>query len=111
MDLCQYQMEINKTELDQHSPRLSLDSETRTVQLDGKPLKLTRKEFDLLCALTQHAGEVVPRRALLTLVWGYSPGARTRTLDVHIQRLRRQLGHFAIGSIETIFGVGYRFQP
>lgn len=108
MDL--YQIGINETEFDRHA-RLSLDFENRSVRLDGKPLKLTRKEFDLLDALTRHAGEVVPRKVLLTLVWGYSPDARTRTLDVHIRRLRKQLGRFATRSIETVFGVGYRFQP
>ena len=59
----------------------------------------------------QHAGEIVPRGALLMEVWGYSAEIRTRTLDVHVRRLRRKLGAYADRYIETIFGIGYRFQP
>jgi DNA-binding response OmpR family regulator len=83
----------------------------RTILLDGRPVTLTRKEFALLTALMRHAGEAIPRRALLGMVWGYQPGVRTRTLDVHIRRVRKHFGHFASQYIETIFAVGYRFQP
>ncbi len=72
-------------------------------------MNLTRKENDLLTYLMANAGRVVQRARLLTEVWGYSPAARTRTLDVHIRRLRRKFGHDL--NIETVFGVGYRFQP
>jgi two-component system, OmpR family, alkaline phosphatase synthesis response regulator PhoP len=72
---------------------------------------LTRKEYDLLALLVQHAGEIIPREALLLRVWGYSSEIRTRTLDVHIRRLRKKLGNYADRYIETIFGIGYRFQP
>jgi len=106
-----YQTGGEKTELERYSP-LSMDSGSRTVQLDSKILKLTRKEFDLLHMLMQNAGQVVPRAALLSCVWGYSPEVRTRTLDVHILRLRKQLGWcFATRAIETVCGVGYRLQP
>ena len=81
------------------------------VVLDGAALRLTRKEYDLLAMLAQNAGEIVPRDVLLRQVWGYCDGIRTRTLDVHIRRLRKKLAPFSDQYIETIFGVGYRFQP
>jgi len=59
----------------------------------------------------QHAAEIVPRHALLLQVWGYGADIRTRTLDVHVRRLRKKLGGYAEQYIETIFGIGYRFQP
>jgi DNA-binding response OmpR family regulator len=90
---------------------LIVDFQLQTVQLDGKLVKLTQKEFDLLALLVQRAGELIPRPMLLMLVWGYGVEIRTRTLDVHILRLRKSLGSCATQYIETIFGVGYRFQP
>jgi len=83
----------------------------QTVTLDSQLLVLTRKEYELLSLLVQHAGEIVPRERLLMRVWGYSTEIRTRTLDVHIRRLRRKLGAYAGHYIETIFGIGHRFQP
>jgi len=72
---------------------------------------LTRKEYELLSLLVQNAGEIIPREALLWRIWGYSTQIRTRTLDVHIRRLRKKLGTYSDQYIETIFGIGYRFQP
>ncbi|MFN7999092.1 MAG: winged helix-turn-helix domain-containing protein [Bryobacteraceae bacterium] len=93
---------------DQH---LDLDFEHRIATLDSKPLGLTRKEYELLALLIQNAGEVVGRETLLYRVWGYNNQIRTRTLDVHIRRLRKKIGEHSGVYIETIFGVGYRFQP
>ena len=90
---------------------LFLDFSQQAATVDSQRLVLTRKEYDLLALLVQHAGEIIPRDALLYRVWGYSPEIRTRTLDVHIRRLRKKLGVFADQYIETIFGIGYRFQP
>jgi DNA-binding response OmpR family regulator len=90
---------------------LEVDFRHRTAVLDGGALALTRKEYDLLAALVQNAGEIVEREALLSRVWGYSIEIRTRTLDVHIRRLRKKLGSYSEQYIETIFGIGYRFQP
>ena len=90
---------------------LSFDFHQQIVVLDGRRMTLTRKEYDLLSLLVQHAGQIVPRDALLQEVWGYSPAIRTRTLDVHVRRLRKKLGSYADLYIETIFGIGYRFQP
>lgn len=90
---------------------LSVDFRQRAVVLDQQGITLTRKEYDLLALLVQHAGEIIPREALLMRVWGYNSEIRTRTLDVHIRRLRKKLGVYAEQYIETIFGIGYRFQP
>jgi DNA-binding response OmpR family regulator len=92
-------------------PHLNISFQRRKVMLDGRNLVLTRKEYELLALLCQNAGEIVPRGVLLQQVWGYGEGIRTRTLDVHIRRLRKKLAPFSDRYIETIFGVGYRFQP
>jgi DNA-binding response OmpR family regulator len=79
--------------------------------LDSRRLTLTRKEYQLLAVLVENAGKLIPREVLLMRVWGYGDGIRTRTLDVHIRRLRKHLGSYSHQYIETIFGFGYRFQP
>ncbi len=90
---------------------LTIDFLRHAAALDGEQMTLTRKEYDLLALLVRHAGEIIPREALLLRVWGYGAEIRTRTLDVHVRRLRKKLGAFADQYIETIFGIGYRFQP
>jgi DNA-binding response OmpR family regulator len=90
---------------------LEIDSADEFASLDSRRLPLTRKEYELLTVLVENAGEVVSRVELLMRVWGYGSEIRTRTLDVHIRRLRKQLGSYSDRYIETIFAVGYRFQP
>ena len=90
---------------------LSIDFDQQAASLDTERMILTRKEYDLLALLVQHAGEIIPREALLMQVWGYGAEIRTRTLDVHVRRLRKKLGGYADQYIETIFGIGYRFKP
>jgi two-component system phosphate regulon response regulator PhoB len=90
---------------------LAIDFDQQSALLDSERMTLTRKEYDLLALLVQHAGEIIPREALLMQVWGYGSEIRTRTLDVHVRRLRKKLGGYADQYIETIFGIGYRFQP
>jgi DNA-binding response OmpR family regulator len=90
---------------------LTLDFDQHSAVLDTAPMTLTHKEYDLLALLVRHAGEIIPRDALLLQVWGYGVEVKTRTLDVHVRRLRKKLGGYAETYIETIFGVGYRFQP
>ena len=90
---------------------LAIHFDRQTAILDSTPMTLTRKEYALLALLVQHAGEIIPRDALLLRVWGYGAEIRTRTLDVHVRRLRKKLGTYADLYIETIFGIGYRFQP
>jgi DNA-binding response OmpR family regulator len=87
-----------------------MDFDQQAVTLDGRRMPLTRKEYELLALLVQHAGEIIPRDALLMQVWGYGVEIRTRTLDVHVRRLRKKLGAYAEEYVETIFGIGYRFQ-
>lgn len=87
---------------------LIVDLRNPVAILDSQPLMLTRKEYGLLALLVQHAGEIVPRSILLKEVWGSLPEASIRTLDVHIARVRKKLGHEGC-RIETIFGKGYRF--
>lgn len=90
---------------------LKIDFDRQTALLDDGRLVLTRKEYALLALLVEHAGKIIPREALLMQVWGYGAEVKTRTLDVHVRRLRKKLGQFAQEYIETIFGTGYRFQP
>jgi len=90
---------------------LTIDYDQQIAILDSERMTLTRKEYDLLALLVQHAGEIIPREALLMRVWSYGSEIRTRTLDVHVRRLRKKLGGYADQYIETIFGIGYRFQP
>ena len=90
---------------------LELDFIRKCASVDAHRLVLTRKEYDLLALLVENAGEIIPRQVLLMRVWGYSNEIRTRTLDVHIRRIRKKLGTYSEQYIETIFGIGYRFQP
>jgi DNA-binding response OmpR family regulator len=87
---------------------LVADFEAVTIQVDGGPVKLTRREFDLLRFLVENRNRVLSRDRLLERVWGYDRFIETRSVDVHIGRLRSKLG--AAGSqIETVVGLGYRF--
>ena len=88
--------------------KLSIDFEDIRVICCGQEVKLTRKEFALLTNLAKNAGRVATRQNLLDNVWGYSYFGDTRTLDVHIRRLRQKLGDCG-NCIETVVGIGYRF--
>ncbi|MFQ6132947.1 MAG: response regulator transcription factor [Armatimonadota bacterium] len=91
---------------------IKIDAVHREVVANGKKRLLTPKESDLLHLLAANEGRVVPRQVLLQNVWGYNSQMRTRTLDVHIQRLRRKLGTGLSlpRLIITVPNVGYRFQ-
>ena len=91
--------------------RLAIDAAAHQVTVDGAVVSLTRKEFDLLRALTEARGRVLSREYLLDHVWGYTAAGEieSRTVDVHVRRLRQKLG--AEGQrIGTVTGVGYRFE-
>jgi DNA-binding response OmpR family regulator len=88
--------------------RLSIDFADMRVACDGTPVKLTRKEFALLETLSKTGSRVATRQHILDNVWGYEYYGDTRTLDVHIRRLRQKLGECG-NCIETVVGVGYRF--
>jgi DNA-binding response OmpR family regulator len=88
--------------------RLTIDFADMHITCDGTSIKLTRKEFALLSMLSRSAGRVATRQRLLDDVWGHQYYGDTRTLDVHIRRLRQKLGTCS-DCIETVVGVGYRF--
>jgi DNA-binding response OmpR family regulator len=74
------------------------------------PIELTRLEFDLLAHLMRHRDRAFKREELLAAVWNYPDGVETRTLDKHIESLRRKMG-IASDLLQTVHGVGYRFSP
>ena len=86
-----------------------VDESSWTVRAGGRPLDLTYKEFELLKYLVQHPGRVVSREQLLQEVWGMDYYGGTRTVDVHVRRLRAKLGPERESLIGTIRNVGYRF--
>lgn len=88
---------------------LEIDFDGRTVHVMQKQVDLTFKEFELLKYLILHKGKAVSRQELLNQIWGYDFVGESRTLDVHINSLRRKLGEPYDGWIQVIRGVGYRF--
>lgn len=88
--------------------RLVADFDAVSVEVDGEPIRLTRREFELLRYLVQNKNRVVSRDKLLERVWGYDRAVETRSVDVHVGRLRQKLGP-AGNQIETAVGLGYRF--
>lgn len=88
---------------------LSVDEATYSAKLKGRVLDLTFKEFELLKYLAQHPGRVFTRAQLLQEVWGYDYFGGTRTVDVHVRRLRAKLGPEHESLIGTVRNVGYRF--
>ena len=86
---------------------LAVDVKRRAVTVDGEPVILTYKEFELLCYLLENRGVVLSRDQILTKIWDYNYSGETRTVDVHIRTLRQKLGN-AGALIETVRGVGYR---
>ncbi|MEU8123180.1 response regulator transcription factor [Spirillospora sp. NPDC049024] len=90
---------------------LTIDEATYTARLRGRVLDLTFKEFELLKYLAQHPGRVFTRAQLLQEVWGYDYFGGTRTVDVHVRRLRAKLGAEYESLIGTVRNVGYRFVP
>ncbi|HEV3475030.1 MAG TPA: winged helix-turn-helix domain-containing protein [Actinomycetota bacterium] len=87
---------------------VALNVETYQVTAGGRPMDLTYKEFELLRFLAEHPGRVFSRATLLREVWGYDFYGGTRTVDVHVRRLRAKLGPEHEHLIETVRGVGYR---
>ncbi len=93
-----------------HVGELQIHAPTRTASLAGQPLSLARREFDLLLALAERAGEVVSKRTLLAEVWQQADGGSERTVDVHLSWLRHKLGETAAEPryLESVRGVGVR---
>ena len=90
-----------------------LDARTRRASVDGRPLELTPREFDLLHYLAARAGSVVSKRELLTEVWQLPYGGADKTVDVHLSWLRRKLGETAGAPryLHTVRGVGVKLLP
>jgi len=91
------------------SGEVVVDDATYTAKISGRALDLTYKEFELLKFLAQHPGRVFTRQQLLQEVWGYDYFGGTRTVDVHVRRLRAKLGPENEHLIGTVRNVGYRF--
>jgi DNA-binding response OmpR family regulator len=91
-----------------HGRHLVADFDAVSINVDAAPVRLTRREFDLLRFLVENRNRVISRDRLLERVWGYERFVETRSVDVHVGRLRAKLG--AAGQqIETVIGLGYRF--
>jgi two-component system phosphate regulon response regulator PhoB len=87
---------------------LTIEPESRSVKINKKEVKLTRKEFDLLVALASKPGKVFNRAGLMEMVWGYAYDSLQGTVDSHIKTLRKKLGKMA-DRIETVTGIGYKW--
>jgi DNA-binding response OmpR family regulator len=92
---------------------LDIDARTREVTRKGEPLQLTAKEFDLLWFMANHARQVFSRDQLMDRVWGYEAALDTGTVTVHIRRLREKIEDEPARPrfLQTVWGVGYRFNP
>jgi hypothetical protein len=94
------------------SAGLTIDDPARIVLAHGEPLELTRLEFDLLQYFADHPARVLTRSSLLSAVWDRDPAwSSSRTVDVHVLRLRRALGPEHSRALQTVRGVGYRWVP
>jgi DNA-binding response OmpR family regulator len=91
------------------SGEVVIDEDSYTAKIKGRTLDLTFKEFELIKYLAQHPGRVFSRSQLLQEIWGYDYFGGTRTVDVHIRRLRSKLGPEFESIIDTVRNVGYRF--
>ena len=90
-----------------HVGDLDVDPARRTARVNGRPLQLRSKEFDLLQCLVENEGIVLSREQLLERVWGFDFYGETRTVDVHIAHVRKELGDSCV-QIETVWGIGYK---
>lgn len=88
---------------------IKLEISSQRVTLDGKPLQLTPKEFDLLLALMQNRGKVLTRTFLLETIWGYSFAGDSRVVDSHIKKLRSKVSPYS-SNIKTVISIGYKLE-
>ncbi len=91
-------------------PGLSVSLENYAVVLDGRQLEMPPKEIELLFFLASHAGKVFTREQLLEQVWGFDFFGDSRTVDVHVKRIREKLGDRHEWQLKTVWGVGYKFE-
>ncbi len=99
---------LDKTSNKIHASGVVIDEASYSAKVQGRPLDLTFKEFELLRFLATHPSRVFTREQLLSEVWGYDYFGGTRTVDVHVRRLRAKLGDLE-SLIGTVRNVGYRF--
>ena len=92
------------------SEELVMNLDERTVALNGKRIQLTFKEFELLRLFLSHPGRVYTREQLLDQIWGYEYIGDTRTVDVHVKRLREKIKDHSVWQIATVWGIGYKFE-
>ena len=102
------QMAMSDRTLGYQSGRLAIDFDAVSVRVAGAPIRLTKREFELLRFLVENRNRVLSRDRLLERVWGLDRQVETRSVDVHVGRLRGKLGT-AGRQIETVIGMGYRF--
>lgn len=88
---------------------IKLEISSRRVTLDGKPLQLTPKEFELLLALMQNRGKVLTKTFLLETIWGYSFAGDSRVVDSHIKKLRSKVSPYS-SNIKTVISIGYKLE-
>jgi DNA-binding response OmpR family regulator len=87
--------------------QVAIDPDKREVTVGGQPIDLRTREFDLLYTLAENRGRVLSREQLLDVVWGFDFYGETRTVDVHVARLREKLKNSGL-NIETVWGIGYK---
>ncbi|MEY8348362.1 response regulator transcription factor [Bacillus cereus] len=88
---------------------IRINEKSRKIETNGETISLTVKEFDLLHFLCEHNGQVFSREQLLEKVWGYDYAGSTRTVDTHVKTMRLKLGESG-NYIQTVWGVGYKFE-
>lgn len=91
-------------------PNLTINQSTYIVTYHGKDLELPPKEFELLNFIAQHPNQVFTREQLLDKIWGYEFMGDTRTVDVHIKRIREKMPYDDVWGVKTVWGVGYKFE-
>lgn len=91
-------------------PNMTVNPSTYVVTYHGTQLELPPKEFELLNFLAQHPNQVFTREQLLDKIWGYEFIGDTRTVDVHVKRLREKMPYEDVWSLKTVWGVGYKFE-
>ncbi len=99
-----------ESQSDNPKKRLSVDRDSYIATLDGKPLELTLKEFELLYYLVENSGQVLSRDRLLDRIWGFDYIGDNRTVDSHIARLRTKLGEYGLARLKTVYGIGYKLE-
>lgn len=89
---------------------LRIDADAYVAYLDGQPLELTLKEFEILSKLYEKPGRVYTREQLLDAIWGYDFEGDSRTVDSHVARLRTKLGEYGNAHLKTVYGLGYKLE-